>query len=477
HDGSDVPPAATQNAWHRWRRPVLIGAAAAVCLLAVAGGTVAAMNKTVTISVDGVSQQVSTFAGGVDGALATAGLSVGEHDTLAPAADAEIKDGSQIVLDRGRLLTLTVDGQTRQVWTTATTVEDALTQLGQDPAAFKLSADRSRAIGLTGLAVTADTLRTVTLTNGATPTSYRTSAKTVGDFLAENGLTPTATQRVSPAVTEPLTEGASVTITTLPTVTVTAGVDPAVSAVVQGSTVSDALTAAGVSVGADDTVNPAPDTPVTEGLAIVVTRIAYLSETENQPIDQPADQVSNDDTIPAGTSTVKQQGQAGVAEVTYRTTITNGQNGAREEISRRTVTDATPTITAVGTKQVAAQAPAAAAAAPAAAADPAPAAAPAPVPAAAAPAPQPAAAAAPSGGWSVNWDAIANCESTNNWSINTGNGFYGGLQFDMGTWLSNGGGQYAPRADLATKDQQIAVAERVYAARGLEPWACGYAAG
>jgi len=77
--------------------------------------------------------------------------------------------------------------------------------------------------------------------------------------------------------------------------------------------------------------------------------------------------------------------------------------------------------------------------------------------------------------WSVNWDGIAHCESTNNWSINTGNGYYGGLQFDYGTWLGAGGGQYASRADLATKYEQIAIAERVYASRGLSPWACGYA--
>ena len=64
-----------------------------------------------------------------------------------------------------------------------------------------------------------------------------------------------------------------------------------------------------------------------------------------------------------------------------------------------------------------------------------------------------------SGSSGINWDGIANCESTNNWSINTGNGYYGGLQFDIGTWLANGGGQYAPRADLATREQQIAVAE------------------
>jgi LysM repeat protein len=68
------------------------------------------------------------------------------------------------------------------------------------------------------------------------------------------------------------------------------------------------------------------------------------------------------------------------------------------------------------------------------------------------------------------WDRLAQCESGGNWSINTGNGFYGGLQFDYGTWLSNGGGAYAPRADLASRDQQISVAERLRAARGFAPW-------
>ena len=79
----------------------------------------------------------------------------------------------------------------------------------------------------------------------------------------------------------------------------------------------------------------------------------------------------------------------------------------------------------------------------------------------------PAVAVAPSG--SV-WDELAACESGGNWSINTGNGFYGGLQFDYNTWLSNGGGAYAPRADLATRDEQIAVATSLQAARGWSPW-------
>ena len=74
------------------------------------------------------------------------------------------------------------------------------------------------------------------------------------------------------------------------------------------------------------------------------------------------------------------------------------------------------------------------------------------------------------------WDKIAQCESTGNWSINNGNGYYGGLQFDIRTWLGAGGGAYAPNASLATKAQQIDIANRVYAQRGLQPWGCGWAA-
>jgi hypothetical protein len=68
------------------------------------------------------------------------------------------------------------------------------------------------------------------------------------------------------------------------------------------------------------------------------------------------------------------------------------------------------------------------------------------------------------------WDSIAKCESGGNWAINTGNGYYGGLQFTQATWASAGGWQYAPRADLATRDQQIAVASKL----SLSNWpVCG----
>ncbi len=73
------------------------------------------------------------------------------------------------------------------------------------------------------------------------------------------------------------------------------------------------------------------------------------------------------------------------------------------------------------------------------------------------------------------WDQVASCESGGNWSINTGNGYQGGLQFSPGTWASHGGGLYAPSAQLATKEQQIAVAERVLATQGRGAWpVCGH---
>ena len=74
----------------------------------------------------------------------------------------------------------------------------------------------------------------------------------------------------------------------------------------------------------------------------------------------------------------------------------------------------------------------------------------------------------------VNWSAIAACESSGNWSINTGNGFYGGLQFTEQTWLGYGGGQFAPSANLASESQQIVVAQRVLAGQGIGAWpVCG----
>lgn len=69
-----------------------------------------------------------------------------------------------------------------------------------------------------------------------------------------------------------------------------------------------------------------------------------------------------------------------------------------------------------------------------------------------------------------DWDKLAQCESTGNWAINTGNGFQGGLQFSPSTWTGYGGGQYAATANQASREEQIAVAEKVLAAQGWGAW-------
>jgi LysM repeat protein len=71
---------------------------------------------------------------------------------------------------------------------------------------------------------------------------------------------------------------------------------------------------------------------------------------------------------------------------------------------------------------------------------------------------------------SLDWDALAQCESSGNWHINSGNGFYGGVQFTQSTWQAYGGGKYASRADLATREQQIEIAENVLQSQGPGAW-------
>jgi uncharacterized protein YabE (DUF348 family) len=407
-DGSDTDTTPVKTG-RNLRKPVLVGAAALVVALVAGGGIALAAHKDVTLTVDGQAQDVGTFSGSVEGALDSAGIVVGEHDTVAPALDTAISDGSQIVVEHGRLLTLTIDGQTREIWTTATTVEEALAELGQDPSAYKLSADRSRGIPLDGLAVSADTLHSVSISDGAAAATPLTSAaKSVGDLVTEQG----------------------------------------------------------IALGPLDTVSPAADTALSNGLVVAVTRVAKTTVTEDVDVAQPGDQTVEDSSTEQGVSTVTQQGSPGKDSVTYEVTTTNGAETAKTEVSRTTVTPAQATIYSVGTKQapVASSSRSSDSGSSSSSSS-----------SSSGGSSSSSAPVSSSGSSGINWEGIAQCESTGNWSINTGNGYYGGLQFDNSTWASGGGTAYAPRADLASKEQQIAVAENVAASRGSSPWACGYA--
>lgn len=86
--------------------------------------------------------------------------------------------------------------------------------------------------------------------------------------------------------------------------------------------------------------------------------------------------------------------------------------------------------------------------------------------------------ASPAQASGVNWDAVAQCESGGNWGINTGNGYYGGLQFSRSTWKAYGGTRYASTANKASRAEQIKIAEKVLDGQGIGAWpTCGKKAG
>ena len=138
---------------------------------------------------------------------------------------------------------------------------------------------------------------------------------------------------------------------------------------------------------------------------------------------------------------MREQGEKGKREITRKVVLKNGKKESEEVIKDEVVVGPKPATIARGTKQ-------------------------------AEPEPQGgnSGAAAPAVADGSVWDAIAQCESNGNWSINTGNGFSGGLQFAPSTWAGLGGTEYAPEAWQATREQQIAVAQKVQAAQGWGAW-------
>src|SRR5262249_40766144 len=124
------------------RTIVKAGVAATLVIMTTGGAAAITLDKSVVIDFDGQARVVHTFASTVSGALTAAGLGVGEHDALAPSAHAEIGDGSQIMLRRGRLIAVRMDGVERRVWTTGLTVGDALRQLDMHTEGLEVSADR-----------------------------------------------------------------------------------------------------------------------------------------------------------------------------------------------------------------------------------------------------------------------------------------------------------------------------------------------
>jgi uncharacterized protein YabE (DUF348 family) len=169
------------------------------------------VDKNVHLVVDGQSRTIQTTAQSVGQVVRTAGYRVTSHDLLAPAASAHIADGTRVVLRRGRLLQLDVNGRATSVWTTAPTVAEALTELGYSSTDFvSVSRARRLPLGVTDIAIR--TPRTVTLIRNGKSEQVSTTDTTVGQMLADLGIDFRSGYRLSAKPTDAVAAGQTVRV-------------------------------------------------------------------------------------------------------------------------------------------------------------------------------------------------------------------------------------------------------------------------
>jgi uncharacterized protein YabE (DUF348 family) len=353
----------------------LYGALLAGVVAGSAAFATAASGTPITLVVDGQAKKIDTSASDVQGVLTSAGYTFGPHDIIAPSLQSRVTSGMRVVLDRGRLLRLLVDGKPRDVWTTEPTVAQALEAHGYPLSDF-VSVSRSERLPLTATDIVLRSPKAVTVLHDHKRQRVTTTSGTVGQLLDELH----------------------------------------------------------VVVRPQDEVQPSVQTVLRNGMTIHVGRVSTKRVTERESVPYPVIKHYNS-AMYTDQVNVTTYGRQGSDNVTYTVIYVDGKFQRRIVIHRAVLVAPRAQVETVGTKQR-------------------------PVP------------ALSSNG--LNWDAVAQCESGGDWHINTGNGFYGGLQFDYSTWLAYGGGAYAPRADLATREEQIAVATKLYDARGSSPWpVCG----
>jgi uncharacterized protein YabE (DUF348 family) len=195
------------------RGVIALTAQAAILGVAVAGAAIfVSTQRTVVLSVDGEQRTVQTYARTVGDLLDKQDLVVGPQDSITPAAGATLADGDQVSLRRGRQLVLSVDGATRSVWTTAQSVDEALGALGLRDSAAYVSVSRSGRIPLEGVDVTVRTPRTVTVLVDGRRATLTSTAATVGELLAEGGVTLGERDVVTPAAVAYPLNGDTVTV-------------------------------------------------------------------------------------------------------------------------------------------------------------------------------------------------------------------------------------------------------------------------
>lgn len=201
---SIVQHAPNNRAWQFGRinltsTPARIAAiSTAAAVVVVAGGVAYAQaSTTVTLSIDGTTQDVTTFADDVSGVLKHQGVTVSSRDLLAPAPSTSIEDGDTIVVKFARPLSVSIDGKRQRFWTTEHTVDSALRVLGVRSTGARLSASRSQPIGRQGIAIALTTPKNVTVKADGHERVVTSTADSVGAMFADIGLSVDANDLVS----------------------------------------------------------------------------------------------------------------------------------------------------------------------------------------------------------------------------------------------------------------------------------------
>ena len=373
---------------------------------------------------------VSSTSKTVGEALDAAGVRLGDHDRVEPPGKTPLAEGMSVTVEVANVYTLQIDDAVRTVWSTGETPEQVVDDLGVQG----VPVDKARPLQSGDLIVVRQGAAAVTVIDGGKETPVTTEAVSVAQLLSEQGITLGPNDTVVPLPESELHDGLRVTVvrdfagklTPAPAGDVAAGtVEPTVpaadgTATDEASGDTTASAAGGTDQSAADestTTEPAVPEPAKPQIAQHSEQVDVAFETVEQP----------DGNLNVGQSQVVQEGQLGRDVVHFQ--VTNpGPDQVVAETSRERLVDPVPRIVCVGTK-----------------------------------APQPVA----NGVSEAQLAHLRQCESGGNYSINTGNGYYGAYQFSPSTWAGLGYSGMPHEAAPAVQDE---AARKLIARAGLSAW-------
>lgn len=349
-----------------------------------------------------------------------------------------------------KTVTLNVDGKVSSIQTFAGTVDQVVKAAKVElKDADRVSPSLDSKVD-NGSVVNVNLAKAVSIELDGARKTVNTTAPDVAGLVSELGVA-SSSQVSEPKEASLQVTGSFVSISTPKTISLVAdGKDT--STTTTAADVATVLKDAKITVGANDRVSQPDNAPIVQDMVIKVSRVD-TSKTDQATEEVPFDSVKTDSAdLFKGEEKVTQKGVPGSLTKNFKLVMVDGREASRTLVSSDVTTKPVTEQVSVGTKARPVATPAKAAAATPTSSGP---------------------TGAPN---EAMWDRIAQCESGGNWSINSGNGYYGGLQFSGPTWLANGGGAYAPNASLASKAQQIDIANRLYAKNGLSDWGCAHAA-